>query len=316
MKKKMSSPRLIKIGTRGSRLALWQAEEVQKKLQEAFPDLVSEIVVIKTTGDKILDVALSKIGDKGLFTKELEMELLDGSIDIAVHSLKDIPTQLPDGLMLGGVLERGEVRDVFLSGDGRLLSEFGKGDKVGTSSLRRRSQLLKHYPDISVVDIRGNVNSRIQKMQDGYCDGLVMAGAGILRLGLEDLISEYIEPSIVMPAVSQGAVAIEMREDDEYIYNIIDAINHTETWKVVMAERTFLRVMEGGCQVPVACYSVVNGHQIKLDAMVASLDGRTMIRDSFESDLEEASEKAVELALSMLEAGAEDILNSIRDSNE
>ncbi|ASB47698.1 hydroxymethylbilane synthase [Alkalitalea saponilacus] len=307
--------RTIKIGTRGSQLALWQAHEVQKQLQSAFPDIQTEIVVIKTKGDIILDVALSKIGDKGLFTKEIEQALLNGDIDLAVHSLKDMPTELPDNLILGGVLERGEVRDVFLSRDKRPLSTFTSKDKIATSSLRRQAQLLHYNPALNIVDIRGNVNSRIQKMSDGYCDALIMAGAGIQRLGLEHLITQYLEPETVMPAVSQGAVTIEIREGDEEIYPIIDAINHLPTWYQVMAERAFLRTMEGGCQVPVACFSEVADGNMKMRAMVASLDGRIIVKDVMETTLDEATEKAIEMAFSMLDAGAEKILESIRGND-
>ncbi|GAO31250.1 porphobilinogen deaminase [Geofilum rubicundum JCM 15548] len=269
-------------------------------------------MVIKTKGDKILDVALSKIGDKGLFTKEIEQALLAGEIDLAVHSLKDMPTELPEGLSLGGVLPRGEIRDVFLSRDGRKLSAFTGNDKVGTSSLRRKSQLLNHFPYLDIVDIRGNVNSRIQKMQEGYCDGLIMAGAGIQRLGLEDLVSEYLDPTVIMPAVSQGAITIEVREDDEDIMPYIDGINDDLTWTMVMAERAFLRTMEGGCQVPVACRTLLVDDRLKISALVAALDGSQLVRETIECDLDEASEKAVEMALRMLEAGAADILKSIR----
>jgi hydroxymethylbilane synthase len=307
--------RTIKIGTRGSELALWQANEVQTYLNKAFPEVKIEIVVIKTKGDIILDVALSKIGDKGLFTKELEQALLSGEIDLAVHSLKDMPTELPEGLRLGGVLPRGEIRDVFLSRDGRKLSAFTGNDKVGTSSLRRSSQLLNSFPYLDIVDIRGNVNSRIQKMQDGYCDGLIMAGAGIQRLGLEHLVTEYLDPTVIMPAVSQGAITIEVREDDEAILPYIDGINDDLTWTMVMAERAFLRTMEGGCQVPVACRTLLVDERLKISAMVASLDGRKIVRETIECDLDEASEKAIEMALRMLEAGAADILKSIRHAD-
>lgn len=302
----------IKIGTRGSKLAMWQAEEVRRKLSEVHPELETELVVIHTKGDKILDTALSKIGDKGLFTRELEQALLDSEIDIAVHSLKDMPTELPEGLMFGGVLERGEVRDAFISRDGRRLSELTANDKVATSSLRRKAQLLALFPHLTVVDIRGNVDTRIQKMQDGHCDGLVVAGAGMERLGLSNLITEYLDPQTVLPAVSQGAIAIEMREDDEDIYELVDLINHFATWQAIVAERAFLRTMEGGCQIPLACYTSVVEGRFRMDAMVASLDGTKLIKDSFECNPEEASEEAIMLAQRMLENGAEEILNIIR----
>ncbi|TCO06135.1 hydroxymethylbilane synthase [Natronoflexus pectinivorans] len=304
--------RTIKIGTRGSQLALWQAREVEKELQIAHPHIETEIVVIKTKGDIILDVALSKIGDKGLFTKEIELALLNGDIHMAVHSLKDMPTELPKDLMLAGVLKRGEVRDVFISRDGKPLSEFTPNDKIATSSLRRQAQLLHYNPAFNIVDIRGNVNSRIEKMNNGHCDALIMAGAGITRLGLEHLITHYLEPDIMMPAVSQGAVTIEIREGDEEVYQLVDSINHLPTWYQVMAERAFLRTMEGGCQVPVACYSEFIDDKIKMNAMVASLDGKEIISDVMEADSQEAAEKAIMMAFSMLDAGADKIMESIR----
>lgn len=302
----------ITIGTRGSKLALWQAETVKTELEKVHPDLYVKIKIIKTKGDKILDVALSKIGDKGLFTKEIENALYDKKIDIAVHSLKDLPTELPEDLIIGSILPRGEVHDVFISKDGRQLSEFTGSDKIATSSLRRKAQLLNYNPDLTIVDIRGNVETRLRKMNDGHCDALVMAGAGFMRLGYENLITKFLGPEIMLPAVGQGAIAIEIREDDEATQLLIDAITDEETWVATMAERALLRQLEGGCQVPVGCFSEVDGDQIKLTGMVASLDGKTMIRKSVQSSVEEASEKAIELAQAILDDGGKEILDSIR----
>ena len=302
----------ITIGTRGSKLALWQAETVKSELEKAHPHLKVQLKIIKTKGDKILDVALSKIGDKGLFTKEIEQALYDNEIDIAVHSLKDLPTELPEDLIVGGMLKRAEVRDVFISKDGRKLAEFTAQDKIATSSLRRKSQLLHFNPELNIVDIRGNVETRIKKMNDGHCDALLMAGAGILRLGYEEVITEFLEPDIMIPAVSQGAIAIEIREEDERIQWLIDTITDETTRITTLAERSLLRELEGGCQVPVGCYSEVNGEQIKLTGMVASIDGKIRICKSVETSMEEASEKAIELAQAILEAGGKEILDSIR----
>ena len=302
----------ITIGTRGSKLALWQAETVKSELEKAHPHLKVQLKIIKTKGDKILDVALSKIGDKGLFTKEIEQALYDNEIDIAVHSLKDLPTELPEDLIVGGMLKRAEVRDVFISKDGRKLAEFTAQDKIATSSLRRKSQLLHFNPELNIVDIRGNVETRIKKMNDGHCDALLMAGAGILRLGYEEVITEFLEPDIMIPAVSQGAIAIEIREEDERIQWLIDTITDETTRMTTLAERSLLRELEGGCQVPVGCYSEVNGEQIKLTGMVASIDGKIRICKSVETSMEEASEKAIELAQAILEAGGKEILDSIR----
>ena len=302
----------IRIGTRGSQLALWQAHQTRDALLKVYPHLDCEIVVIKTKGDIILDVSLSKIGDKGLFTKEIERALINGDIDVAVHSLKDLPTELPHGLIIGGVLPRGEVRDVFVSKDGRKLSEMTANDRVGTSSLRRQAQVLSCYPHIQIVDIRGNVNTRIKKMNEGHCEGMIMAGAGLMRLGMEELITEYIDPDVVMPAVSQGVVAIEIREDDPAIQSVIDGISDYGTWQCAVAERAFLRTLEGGCQVPVACYIQQVNHKMRINGMVASLDGTTLIRNALECDPEEMAENAIELAFKILNEGGDSILSNIR----
>jgi hydroxymethylbilane synthase len=306
------SNKTIKIGTRGSKLALWQAEQVQAYLADAFPLLAVEKTIIKTKGDIILDVSLSNIGDKGLFTKEIENALLNGEVDLAVHSLKDLPTELPDGLIIGGMLPRGEVRDVFISKDGRKLSEMTGNDRIATSSLRRKAQLLHFNPELNLIDIRGNVDTRIQKMKDGYCDALIMAGAGMIRLGYQDMITEYLDPTLVLPAVSQGAVAIEIRENDEATLQLINAIADEDTWSITMAERAFLRTLEGGCQVPLGCYCEKNGEKLRITGILAGLDGKKLIRKSIDCLLEEASEKAIELAQSIINDGGQVILQQIR----
>ncbi|MFV0554478.1 MAG: hydroxymethylbilane synthase [Mangrovibacterium sp.] len=302
----------MKIGTRGSKLALWQAHEVQRVIKEKFPQMETEIVVIKTKGDKILDVSLSKIGDKGLFTKEIEHALMAGEIDMAVHSFKDMPTELSEDLVVGAVLPRADVRDVFVSKDGRKLSEMTSKDKIGTSSLRRKAQLLAYNPDLQIVDIRGNVETRLQRMNDGFCDAIVMAGAGFIRLGYEAQITEYFNEEVMLPAVSQGAVAIEVREADEQITEVMDAINDDDAWTECMAERSLLRTLEGGCQVPVACRSKVEGEDFTMTALVASLDGAKVIRESISCSADWASEKAIELGELILSKGAKEILDSIR----
>ena len=308
----MIKDKTIKIGTRGSKLAMWQAKEVKSAVLEAFPHLNVEIIIIKTEGDKKLDIALSKVGDKGFFTKEIEENLCSGEINLAVHSLKDMPTELPEGLIIGGMLPRADVRDVFLSKDGRKLSEINPNDKVATSSLRRRAQLLHFNSELNVIDIRGNVDTRIQKMKDGYCDGQVLAAAGIIRLGLSHLITEYLEPEIFLPAVGQGAVAIEIREDDEHIATVIDQISDDYTRLTTLAERALLRTLEGGCQVPVACYTEKRDNRIKLTGRVSSLDGKKMITKATETNLEDASEQAIVLAQSILDEGGQEILDAIR----
>jgi hydroxymethylbilane synthase len=302
----------IRIGTRGSQLALYQAEKVKATLESLFPELQVELKIIKTKGDKILDVALSKIGDKGLFTKEIENELLDNSVDIAVHSLKDLPTRLPEGLKLGAVLERGEFRDAFVGKNGKKLADLKPGDVVATSSLRRIAGLLKINDQVVVKDIRGNVNSRLQKMDDGYCDAMIMAAAGLQRLGLEEYITEIIDPEIVMPAVSQGAIAIETRENDAEVDELMAKVNHVATWNAIIAERAFLAHLEGGCQVPLGCYSRIENNHLVLSGFVASVDGKQYIKETISGEIERGAELGIEMAVKMLERGAHEILSQIK----
>jgi hydroxymethylbilane synthase len=304
--------RKINIGTRSSKLALWQAGQVREALVKTFPDAEVNIIIFKTKGDAVLDVALSKIGDKGLFTKEIENGLIDGSIDVAVHSLKDLPTVLPAGLVLGGVLPRGEIRDVLVARDGRSLKDLTSCDKLGTSSLRRQAQLLHYNPELNIVDIRGNVNTRLQKMKEGYCDALVMAGAGFIRLGLESDISEFLNTDIMLPAVGQGAVAMEIREKDDEMTQITEAITDKLTLITTTAERIFLETIEGGCQVPVACYSEVSGNHIRLTGLVASVDGKQLLRDSLECNLNVVNVHAGQLAERLLSIGGKEILDGIK----
>jgi len=307
--------RTIRIGTRGSQLALYQAKRVKATLENIFPELQVELKIIKTKGDKILDVALSKIGDKGLFTKEIENELLDGSVDLAVHSLKDLPTLLPEGLKLGAVLERGEFRDALVSTNGKKLADLKAGDVVATSSLRRIAGLLKINDKIIIKDIRGNVNSRLQKMEDGYCDALIMAAAGLQRLGLEKYITEIIDPEVLMPAVSQGAIAIETRLNDPEIALLMEKMNHPDTWNAIIAERAFLAHLEGGCQVPLGCYSRIENGILNMSGFVASIDGKQYIREDISAEITKGAEIGVQLAEKMLEKGAFEILNQIKTTN-
>ncbi|BBE19738.1 porphobilinogen deaminase [Aquipluma nitroreducens] len=305
----------IRIGTRGSQLALYQAKKVKATLENIFPELQVELKIIKTKGDKILDVALSKIGDKGLFTKEIENELIDGSVDLAVHSLKDLPTKLPDGLKLGAVLERGEFRDALVSLKGKKMSDLKAGDVVATSSLRRIAGLLKINNQIVIKDIRGNVNSRLQKMEDGYCDAMIMAAAGLQRLGLEQYITEIIDPEVIMPAVSQGAIAIETRLNDPEVDELMEKLNHLNTWNTVVAERAFLAHLEGGCQVPLGCYSRVENGTLNMSGFVSSIDGKQYIREDVSGEMTNGADLGVQMAEKMLEKGAKEILDQIKSSN-
>lgn len=305
----------IRIGTRGSQLALYQAEKVKSTLENIFPDLQVELEIIKTKGDKILDVALSKIGDKGLFTKEIENALIDGSVDLAVHSLKDLPTKLPEGLKLGAVLERGEFRDALVSKNGKKLSELKAGDVVATSSLRRIAGLLKINNQITIKDIRGNVNSRLQKMEDGYCDAMIMAAAGLQRTGLERYITEIIDPEVIMPAVSQGAIAIETRINDIEIDEIMAVVNHQDTWNAIVAERAFLSHLEGGCQVPLGCYTKIEDGMLHMSGFVASVDGSQFINETISGEVSQGAGLGVQMAEKMLGQGAGEILNKIKSTN-
>ncbi len=304
---------IIKIGTRGSKLAIFQAEQVKKSIEKLFLDFDVELKIIKTKGDKILDVSLDKIGDKGLFTKELETALLKNEIDIAVHSLKDLPTALPDGLVLGGVMKRDEVRDVLISKNGKKLNELSGNDIIATSSLRRKAQLLNYNHNFKITDIRGNVDTRLKKMEEGYCTALVIAGAGVIRLGLENKITEFIRPDIMLPAVSQGIIAIECREDDGFIMETLKKISHKETMIVAKAERSFLKTLEGGCQIPVACYTSVVRDVFKITGYISDLKGETVLKKGLAGSFSEAETIAVRLANIMLNYGGRNILEEMRN---
>ena len=302
----------IKIGTRGSQLALYQANLTKKNLLEKFPEVNVEILIIKTKGDKILDVALSKIGDKGLFTKELETALLENEVDIAVHSLKDLPTTLPEGLKLGAVLKRGEFRDALVSKDGRKFTELTEKDIIATSSLRRQAGLMRQNKNFKIVDIRGNVETRLRKMEDGYCDAMIMAAAGLQRLNLEKYITEIIDPEVIIPATSQGVIAIESRKNDDRIDSFLKEINHPQTWSAIEAERGFLRKIEGGCQVPVGCYTNIEGEKITITGFVAAIDGSEYLSDTESGNIENGKSTGEKLAEKLIVKGASRILSEIR----
>jgi hydroxymethylbilane synthase len=306
----------VKIATRGSKLALWQANRVKEELEKLFPEKIFMLHVLKTKGDKILDVSLSKIGDKGLFTRELEDSLLNNEADMAVHSLKDMPTALPAGLVIAGVLKRGEFRDALVSLNGKKLADLDKTDIVATSSLRRKAQISNFNNKPAIVDIRGNVDTRLRKMEEGYCTAMIMAAAGLQRLGFHDKITEILDPSIMVPAVSQGAIAIEIRENDNKITPLISAINDTATFTAVNAERIFLNALEGGCQVPIGCFSETDGKKFKISGLVSNIDGSVMLRDSAEGETEAAGETALLLAKKFLDKGAKKIIEEIRLLNK
>ena len=310
----------LRIGSRGSELALWQARWVQNELKARFPDLLVSIEIIKTTGDKILDSPLSKIGDKGLFTKEIEQALLDGVVDIAVHSLKDLPTQLPAGLNIGAVCEREDVRDVFIphpSNPEKSLLKQRQGAKIVTGSLRRKCQLLNLRPDFEVIDIRGNLNTRLKKLEESDWAGMILAKAGVVRLGWEQKIGETMGTNQILPAVGQGALGVEVRADDRKTNEFISVLNHTATAQATEAERALLRTLEGGCQVPIGTFGRVelneNGaFELELDALVGSLDGRNVVRGTIHGNPEDGEALGRQLAETLLAGGADKILHVIR----
>ncbi len=305
---------LLRIASRGSQLALWQAHAVERALLTADPDAEVRIEVVKTIGDKILDVPLAKIGDKGLFTKELDQALLSGTADLAVHSLKDVPTRLPDGLTIAAITVREDPRDVLILAPGRTgsLAELPADARVGTSSLRRRAQLQARRADLEVLDLRGNLNTRLAKLDRGEYEGIILAAAGVLRLGWEDRISELLDPPDWLPAVGQGALAVVARSDDEPLLQRLRGLDHAPTAAATAAERAFLRALEGGCQVPIGALGELRGARLTLHGLVASTSGDTILRASAEGAPEAAAEVGRGLADELLQRGAGELLAQIR----
>jgi len=303
----------IVIGSRGSKLALTQANLVKSQLGKANKDIEFTIEIIKTTGDNITDVPLSKIGNIGLFTKELENALLDKKVDLVVHSAKDMPTDIPDGLEIGAVTKREDPHDALISKDNVSLKDLPQNAKLGTSSLRRRSQVLACRPDLEIVDLRGNLDTRLKKLETGDLDAILVALAGLTRLGSADKASEVIPYDIMLPVVGQGALCIEVRENDEQIKEIIKIIQHFDTRFEVMAERTLLHRLQGGCQIPIGAHAeVIFPVNLKMEAVVCSLDGTTIIRDSVEGKVDDFSTMGIELANKLLGRGGRKILEDIR----
>ncbi len=307
---------ILKIGSRGSELALWQAGWVQRALEAKFKGLSVEITVIKTKGDKILDSALSKVGDKGLFTREIENTLLKNEIDIAVHSLKDLPTELPAGLMIGAICEREDVRDVFIphpKNPVKKLLDQPVGSRVATGSLRRKSQLLNMRPDFEIVDIRGNLNTRLNKLEQSDWAGTLLARAGVLRLGWSHLVGDVLDATTMLPAVGQGALGIEIRKGDSRVADYVSALHHSRSAQAALAERSLLRRLEGGCQVPIGTFGRFAGDGVlMLDAIVGSVDGRKVVRGKIHGPSAEAESLGEKLAEQLLATGADEILSEIR----
>lgn len=306
----------VSIGTRGSQLALWQANWVKSFLEHRHPGMVVELVVIKTQGDKILDVPLAKVGGKGLFVKEIEEALLDGRIDVAVHSMKDMPSQIPDGLTVGAVPARENPRDALIARTASTFAELPRGARIGTSSLRRASQLLHARPDIRIHPLRGNLDTRLRKLESEDLDAIVLAAAGIRRLGLEERITEVLDETVMLPAVGQGALCVETRGQDGRIRKLLEAMEDSEARCAVTAERAFLHRLEGGCQVPIAGHATLHGTELELTGLVADLSGQRVIKTRQEGPAAAAASIGVEVAEALLSMGAHDILQELQQDSE
>ncbi|HEV2881771.1 MAG TPA: hydroxymethylbilane synthase [Pyrinomonadaceae bacterium] len=304
------------IGSRGSKLALWQSEWVKARLEAQRPEAEIRIEVIKTSGDVMLNVPLAVIGGKGVFTKELEEALLAEEIDLAVHSLKDLPTTLPDNLAITAITEREDARDALILREGvaaanNSLRDLPQGAIVGTSSLRRQAQLKHLRPDVSIKDLRGNVDTRLRKLDEGGYDAIILASAGLRRLGFERRIDASIDHAEMLPAVGQGALGIETRAHDPRTTALVSLLEHPPTRAACTAERALLFALGGGCQVPIAAHAVINGDTLRLDALVAALDGSRIIRDALEEDIEHAARAGETLAARLRERGAEELLEGL-----
>lgn len=301
----------IVIGTRSSNLALWQANFIKDEIEKKYSDIKVVLKKMKTKGDKILDAPLSKIGGKGLFTKELEEAIINGEIDLAVHSLKDMPVALPKGLEIAAITKRLDPGDAFVSDKRKSFKDLPEGAKIGTSSLRRQAQLLNKRPDLKIFNLRGNVETRLRKMTEENLDAVILAVAGLKRLGFQDRIKEIISKEVMLPAVGQGALAVEIRENDEYIKKIIDFLNDSETRTATDAERAFLKKVEGGCQVPAGVYGEVSGKTLKLTGVIASLDGKRLYRKEIKTDTQNAENAGITLAEDLLNMGGQEILQEL-----
>ena len=301
----------LRIATRKSQLALWQAEYVRDVLLQYHPDLNVELVKMTTEGDRILDTPLAKVGGKGLFVKELENGLLNGDADIAVHSMKDVPVALPEGLHLSVICPREDPRDAFVSNEYSLFEDLPKGARLGTSSLRRQCQLAAQRPDLNIIDLRGNVNTRLQKLDDGDYDAIILAAAGLKRLGMEDRITECLSPEISLPAIGQGAVGIECRQDDDWVNELLAPLNDRDTAIRVRAERSLNHRLQGGSQVPIAGYAELAHGVILLRGLVGMVDGSQIIHGEIAGQPEDAEYLGRVLAEDLLSRGADEILESL-----
>ncbi len=304
------APQRLRIGTRASQLALWQANWVKSELERVYPGIIVELVKIKTMGDKILDVPLAQVGGKGLFVKEIEEAMLRGEIDLAVHSMKDVPTEFPEGLGLVVTTKREDPRDAFIS-DGVKFSELRQGARIGTSALRRQAQLLKARPDLEMVIIRGNVETRIRKLKEDNLDAVILAAAGLNRLGFTSVVTELLDTDFSIPAIGQGALGLECRLNDQATIAALSFLNHPDTAAAVAAERALLKRCEGGCQVPIAAHGTVSGDTLNLVGFIASVDGKETVRDSISGPAADAVRLGTELADRLLAAGGKAILEDV-----
>ena len=308
-----TSLKQLRIATRSSPLALWQAEDVSRRLKDIYPELDIQLVTMTTRGDKILDAPLAKVGGKGLFVKELETGMLDGIADIAVHSMKDVPVEFPEGLELALIMEREDPRDAFVSNNHENLSSLPDNSIVGTSSLRRQTQIKEKHPNLKIDWLRGNVNTRLKKLDDGQYDAIILAAAGLKRLEFNQRIRSYLEPEESLPAIGQGAIGIETRCNDEAVQQLIAPLAHTETTLRVQAERAMNETLNGGCQVPLAGYAVLEGDQLYIRGLVGEPDGSRVLRAEIRGPATEAHSLGVQLANNLLDQGAGEILSRLHD---
>ncbi|MDY6853935.1 MAG: hydroxymethylbilane synthase [Thermodesulfobacteriota bacterium] len=302
---------IIRIGTRSSKLALWQANWVKEQIEGRYPRIECKLEKIKTKGDRITDVPLAKVGGKGLFVKEIEDALIEAKVDIAVHSMKDVPTALPEGLQITAITKREDYRDALISKNNLHLIDMPSDSKIGTSSLRRQAQLLNIYPDFQMVPLRGNLDTRLKKLITSSLDAIVVAGAGVKRLGLQDRITEYISPEIVLPAIGQGALGIESRIDNNRINRITGFLNSPDSEITITAERQFLGRLGGGCQVPIAALGEIHNGVLSLCGIVSSIDGKILLRDRIQGSPDNPTFLGERLAQRLLYKGAAEVLGEI-----
>jgi hydroxymethylbilane synthase len=304
----------ICIGTRGSKLALWQANFIKSEIESLFPDFHVDLNIIKTKGDRITDRPLAMVGGKGLFVKEIETALLNNNIDLAVHSMKDMPGSLPEGLVIGAIPKRENPFDVLIAKNNCLLADYKKDFIIGTSSLRRASQIKNIRPDVKIESIRGNLDTRLKKLKSGEYDAIVLAAAGLIRLGQASEITEYLDETVMLPAVGQGALCIETRQNDDIIAPIMKKLDHYNTRVCVTGERAFLKQVEGSCHIPVACFAKIEDNKIVLTALVASEDGKELIKEQIISSMDEVKNSGKILADNLLEKGGRKILENLNSN--